>query len=84
MQTSENSENSENTILLSPNVNECDETCDDSDDLSTSSSVCSIEQSREKDRLHFDHTTFDALERILNLKVISHPLNRDFTKKTST
>jgi len=62
----------------------CDETYDDTS-VSTSSSNSSNEQANEqnkkKDRSHFDYNMYDTLERILILKVFSHQLNRDFTKK---
>jgi hypothetical protein len=79
MQPAENNEN-----LGSPNDHVSNETYDDTSvytSSSNSSNEQANEQARKKDRSHFDHNMYDTLEQILILKVFSHQLNWDFTKK---
>jgi hypothetical protein len=62
------------TKLSFSDENTYDESWDDTDSI-TSSSTVPIEHFDEKDRLHLDHSMYNTLERIIVHKVFSHQLN---------
>jgi hypothetical protein len=53
------------------------------EEATQSSCYDSVEDISKGNRSHFEDTMFDALERILIVKVFSHQLNKDFTPKNT-